>query len=686
MSETKMLPCVIDGVNAEFPEGSTILEAARSKGIEIPTLCAHKELKPFSSCLLCVVELEGKANLVSSCATPLMPGMKIKTRSERVVQARKMALDLLVSDHWGDCSPPCRNACPGGVQIRSFVGEVAAGRDREAIELIKDQLPIPASLGRVCPRPCEDACRRNLKEGPVDICHLKRYAADVDLASEMPYVPTKAPSTGRHVAIIGLGPAGISCAYHLLRRGHDVTLFDAHEKPGGMLRYGIPSYRLPRDVIDGEVRILEALGAKFKYSTSLGRDVTLTELRGEYDAVFLGLGAQNASKMGVTGEELPGVASGIQFLDDVSAEKRTSVGKRVAVVGGGNTAIDAARTALRLGAKEVTLLYRRTRKEMPAWEVEVDEAEHEGCKLSVLTAPVKIEPGETGLRVTCIQMALGEPDASGRRRPVPQPGSESVLEFDDVIAAIGQGVNVQGLAEAGLQLSRWNTLVVNNKTMQTNLPNVFAGGDCVLGPDIAVSAVGMGRQAAAAIDQFVRGETVVGERERFNSSMGTLNDIPAAFFERQASHDRHSMPVIADARRNSTFDEVETGLPEATAREEAARCLRCGCEAAEDCALRDYATEYGATQSLFCGAKRRDYELDDTHPLVRFETGKCIQCGTCVRLLNEKYSDYSLGFANRGFSACIKPPFGQSLGKVLKDPARSEAIVAACPTGALVRN
>ncbi len=304
----------------------------------------------------------------------------------------------------------------------------------------------------------------------------------------------------------------------------------------------------------------------------------------------------------------------------------------------------------------------------------------------MLTAPVKIEPGETGLRVTCIQMALGEPDASGRRRPVPQPGSESVLEFDDVIAAIGQGVNVQGLAEAGLQLSRWNTLVVNNKTMQTNLPNVFAGGDCVLGPDIAVRAVGMGRQAAAAIDQFVRGETVVGERERFNSSMGTLNDIPAAFFERQASHDRHSMPVIADARRNSTFDEVETGLPEATAREEAARCLRCGCEAAEDCALRDYATEYGATQSLFCGAKRRDYELDDTHPLVRFETGKCIQCGTCVRLLNEKYSDYSLGFANRGFSACIKPPFGQSLGKVLKDPARSEAIVAACPTGALVRN
>ena len=686
MSETKMIPCTIDGETAEFPEGSTILDAARSRGIEIPTLCEHKELKPFSSCLLCVVELEGKANLVSSCATPLMAGMKIKTRSPRVVEARKMALDLLVSDHWGDCSPPCRDACPGGVQIRSFVGDLAIGHDREAIEQIKDQLPIPASLGRVCPRPCEEACRRNLKEGPVNICHLKRYAADVDLASEVPYVPSKAPATGRNIAVVGLGPGGISCAYHLLRRGHDVTLFDAHEKPGGMLRYGIPSYRLPRDVIDGEVRILEELGAKFKYSTSLGRDVTLKELRGEYDAVFLAIGAQDATKMGVPGEDLPGVASGIQFLEDVSAEKRGSIRRRVAVVGGGNTAIDAARTALRLGAREVTILYRRTRKEMPAWEVEVDEAEHEGCKLEALAAPVKIETASTGLQVTCIRMELGQPDASGRRRPVPQVGSEYVIEFDEVIAAIGQAVNTRGLADAGIELNRWGTIIVNKKTMQTNLPNVFAGGDCVLGPDIAVRAVGMGRQAAAAIDQFVRGQAVVGEPERFNSTMGSLKDIPEAFFKRQAPSERNRMPVIDDARRVSSFDEVESGLAEVSARAEAARCLRCGCEAAEDCALRDYATEYGATQSLFCGAKRRDYEVDDTHPLVRFETGKCIQCGTCVRLLNEKYNDHSLGFANRGFAACIKPPFGQSLGQVLTDPERSHAIVNACPTGALVRN
>jgi len=686
MTSEKMIPCVLDGENCEFPDGTTILSAARARGIEIPTLCEHKELKPFSSCLLCVVELEGKANLVSSCATPLMAGMKIKTRSERVVQARKMALDLLVSDHWGDCKPPCRNACPGGVQIRGFVGDVASGHDREAIELIKQELPIPASLGRVCPRPCEEACRRNLKEGPVNICHLKRYAADADLASNSPYVPTKLPASGRSIAVVGLGPGGISCAYHLLRRGHDVTLFDTHEKPGGMLRYGIPSYRLPRDVIDGEVRILEQLGAKFKYSTSLGRDITLKELRDDYDAVFLGIGAQNATKMGVPGEDLAGVASGIQFLEDVSSEKQRSIGNRVAVVGGGNTAIDAARTALRLGAKSVTILYRRTRKEMPAWEVEVDEAEHEGCKLEVLSAPVKIEKGANGLQITCIRMELGQPDASGRRRPMPQPGSEYVVEFDEVIAAIGQSVNTQSLAESGVTLNRWGTIVVNEKTMQTSLKDVFAGGDCVLGPDIAVRAVGMGRQAAAAIDQFVRGQEVVGERERFNSVMGSLKDIPEAFYKHSPKLDRHSMPVISDERRVSTFDEVESGLSEAAARAEAERCLQCGCAAAEDCALRDYATEYGASQNLFCGAKRRDFEIDDTHPLVRFETGKCIQCGTCVRLLNEKFNDYSLGFANRGFAACIKPPFGQSLGQVLRDAERTDAIVEACPTGALVHN
>ncbi len=680
----KMIPCTLDGQHREFPEGTTILTAARALGLEIPTLCEHQELKPFSSCLLCVVELEGRANLVSSCATTLMSGMKIHTRSERVVEARKMALDLLVSDHWGDCRGPCLSACPASCQIPGFVGKLAKGLEREAIELIKQDLPIPASLGRVCPRPCEEACRRNLKEGPVDICHLKRYAADVNLASDEPYVPARQPATGRRVAVVGLGPAGISCAYHLLLRGHDVTIYDAHEKPGGMLRYGIPSYRLPRDVIDGEVQILEALGAHFKYSTALGGDITLSELREEHDAVFLGIGAQSATLMGVPGEELPGVTSGLRFLEDVSTDDRKSIGGRVVVVGGGNTAIDAARTAVRLGAKQVSILYRRTRKEMPAWDVEVHEAEQEGCNLEVLAAPIKIERSVNGLQVTCIRMELGHPDASGRCRPVPQPGSEHIVECDEVIAAIGQSVNSHGIDRAGIKMSPWGTLIVDQRTLQTSLEDVFAGGDCVLGPDIAVRAVGMGRQAACSIDQFVRGQPVVGESHRFNSTMGKLSDIPQAVTEHQPAIERHPMPTISLERRVGSFDEVEAGYSKAEAQAEAERCLQCGCRAADDCALRDYATEYKANQNLFCDAKRRDYELDSTHSMVDFETGKCIQCGTCVRLLNERFNDYSLGFANRGFNACIKPPFGQNLGDFLHEPERSLAIVQACPTGALL--
>ena len=684
-SSDKMIACTLDGESCDFPEGTTILDAARARGIDIPTLCAHKDLKPFSSCLLCVVELEGRANLVSSCATAITPGMKVLTRSERVVQARKMALDLLLSDHWGDCRGPCLTACPASCQIPGFMGELAEGRERDAIELIKQDVPIPASLGRVCPRPCEDACRRNLKEGPVNVCHLKRYVADVDLASDAPYVPPTQPKTGRKIAVVGLGPGGISCAYHLLRRGHDVTVFDAHEKPGGMLRYGIPSYRLPRDVIDGEVRTLEKLGASLKYSTALGRDLTLAELREDHDAVFLAIGAQSATKMGVTGEDLPGVMSGLRFLEEVSAETRKTVGRRVIVVGGGNTAIDAARTAVRLGAAEVSILYRRTRKEMPAWDVEVHEAEQEGCKLEVLAAPVKIEQSATGLQVTCIRMALGQPDASGRRRPMPQPGSEYVVECDEIIAAIGQGVNALGIDGMGVNMTKWGTLIVDPKTLQTSLEDVFAGGDCVLGPDIAVRAVGMGRQAACSIDQFVRGQSVVGEGNRFNSTMGKLAEIPKAVTERQPTMERKSVPMLSLERRVSTFDEVETGFSKADALAEAERCLQCGCRAADDCALRDYATEYGASQSVFCDAKKRDYEVDSTHPMVSFETGKCIQCGTCVRLLNEQFNDDSLGFMNRGFSACVKPPFGRDLGDFLREPERALAITQACPTGALQR-
>jgi NADPH-dependent glutamate synthase beta subunit-like oxidoreductase len=360
----------IDGEKVEVAPGTTILDAAKAQGKFIPTFCHNKELKPFASCFVCVVEVAGRPNLLPSCSTKVMKDMVVLTQSERVLRARRTCVELLLSDHLGDCLGPCMTACPAGIDIPGFIKHLALGEDQAAHELIKHNMPLPGILGRVCTRPCETACRRQLVEEPIAICQLKRYPADVVAASGDEYLPGKAAATGKKVAVVGAGPAGLTAAYYLQILGHDCTVFEAHEAPGGMTRYGIPSYRLPRDVIDREVKVIEQLGAKFQYNQRLGGDFTLDDLRRDYDAVFLGLGAQKASSMRVEGEDLDGVLTGIGFLGEVSRDEQRPIGKRVMVVGGGNTAIDAARTALRLGSAEVTILYRRTRKEMPAWEEE----------------------------------------------------------------------------------------------------------------------------------------------------------------------------------------------------------------------------------------------------------------------------------------------------------------------------
>ena len=415
----------LDGQQISVDPGTTILEAAEAQGKQIPTFCHVKKLKPFASCFVCVVEMEGRPNLLPSCSTLVGEGMVIKTSSERVKKARKTCIDLLLSDHLGDCLGPCMSSCPAGIDIPGFIKHLADGEPRKALELIKHDMPLPAILGRVCTRPCEEACRRQLVEKELAICHLKRYAADHVSDSGDEYVPECAPSTGKKVAVVGAGPSGLTAAYYLQQLGHQCTVYDMHEAPGGMVRYGIPSYRLPRDVIDREAAVIEKLGVKFQYNTKLGRDIAMDQLRSENDAVYLALGAQKASSMRVEGEDLEGVLPGIGFLGAVSRDENYQIGKRVMVVGGGNTAIDAARTALRLGADEVTILYRRTRKEMPAWEEEIVAAEEEGVKLDLLAAPTKVEKNADGsLGVTCIKMELGEPDDHRRR------GGDAELFFE----------------------------------------------------------------------------------------------------------------------------------------------------------------------------------------------------------------------------------------------------------------
>ena len=675
----KNITFTLDGTVVEVPAGTTILSAAEARGTFIPTFCHNKELKSFSSCFICVVEIEGRANLVPSCSTAAADGMAVHTASERVLQARKTCLELLLSDHEGDCLGPCMSACPAGIDIPGFVAHLAKGEDRAALDLIRVSMPLPGILGRVCTRPCETACRRQLVEKPIAICHLKRYAADSVHGAGEALAPKKAAPTGKRVAIVGAGPAGLSAAYYLQLLGHACTIFDAHEKAGGMVRYGIPSYRLPRGVIEREAAAIEKLGATFRFGVSLGRDVTLESLRAEHDAVFLGLGAQKATAMGVPGEELPGVLSGIGFLGAVSRDEKHPIGKTVMVVGGGNTAIDAARTALRLGAKEVTILYRRTRAEMPAWAMEVHAAEEEGVKLEILAAPTKIERSADGLlHVTCIRMALGEKDASGRQRPVPQAGSEHVRVVENVIAAIGQGVDPSSATGCGV--TKWRTIAADPRTQATSLDGVFAGGDCVSGADIAVTAAAAGRRAAIAIDEQLTGRPVIGDPKAYEHSMGDLEKVDRHVLDGFEKEERRPMPELGPKPRARCFDEVETGFDAEAVLAEAARCMSCGCRAAHECKLRAYATASGAAQDRF-GGRKRAYLRDSSHPEVVYETHKCIQCGTCVRLTEEILGTSAMGFVGRGITARVQPALGRELARV--DCRGIEKLVEACPVGAL---
>jgi len=673
-----MINFTLNGKPATANAGDTILDAAKAAGYFIPTFCHSEELKPFASCFVCAVEVEGRRTLIPSCSTDVAEGMVVNTENERVKSARKTCLDLLLSDHVGDCLGPCMTSCPAGIDIPGFVSHIAKGEDFEALKLIANNMPLAGSLGRVCTRPCEEGCRRQLVEEPIAICQLKRFPADQAAAKGWNLSPTKLPNLGKKVAIVGAGPAGLSAAYYLQMFGADCTIFDAHEAPGGMIRYGIPSYRLPRHVIDGEADAIAALGATFKYNTKLGTDVSLEELQSEYDAVFLGLGAQKASGMRTPGEELDGVQSGIEFLGNVSRDESLPIGKIVVVVGGGNTAIDAARTALRLGADKVSILYRRAREQMPAWAEEIDAALDEGVLLETLAAPVKIESANGKLALSCIRMELGEPDDSGRRRPVPIEGSEFTTEVDDIIAAIGQ--NVDASMAPGMELTAWGSIQADEQTGQTALDNVFAGGDCVTGADIAVNAVAAGRRAAFAINQFLRGDAVVGDPKSYNHSMGELDEIPAEVIEPFTKEKRIPMPHLDAKKRATNFEEVETGFTEEMARTEAARCMECGCRDASECSLRDFATMFDASAERFAG-DRRSYRRDDSHEVLVYEEHKCIQCGCCVRVCDELLNKPSVGFVGRGFDARIKPALDRRL--VLINNDELPKLAEYCPVGAL---
>ena len=446
---------IIDGVGIKATPGMTIVEAAETVGIEIPTLCHDKRIEEYGACGICVVEVEGVPKLLRACSTKIFDGMIVNTKSERVVKSRKFALDMLLSNHTGDCKAPCSLACPAGTDCQGYVGLIANGEYEEALKLIKKKVPLPAAIGRVCPHPCQTACRRGLVEDPIQIAYLKSFVADIDIASENTYLPDLAPLNGKTVSVIGGGPGGLTAAYFLRIKGYSVKIYDKMPKMGGMLRYGIPQYRLPKELLDKEIKLIEDLGVEMINNKTLGVDFTIESLKAESDAVVVAVGAWKSSPMRVEGENLDGVYGGIDFLRSVIEGNPFELGKKVAVCGGGNTAMDACRTAVRLGADEVYVVYRRTRDEMPAEKLEIDEAEEEGVIYKFLTNPAEIIGADGKVSAVKLQvMELGEPDASGRRSPVPVEGKFEILQVDSVIMAIGQQTDVNGLD--GLELTRKN--------------------------------------------------------------------------------------------------------------------------------------------------------------------------------------------------------------------------------------
>lgn len=691
------LNILLDGKIVQGIPGETILQLATRNGIEIPTLCNDERLEPYSSCFVCVVEVEGMRGHQPSCSTRITEGMKITTYNESIRKSRQKALELMLSNHYADCIGPCQHTCPAGVDVQGYISLIEKGLYSDAIGLIKETNPLPAICGRVCVRPCEKECRRNLLDegAAVGIDYLKRFAADWDLASTDKFVPELQPSTGKKVAVIGAGPGGLSVGYFMQVQGHQVDIFEAAAHPGGWLRYGIPEYRLPNDILDQEVKNITDLGVRIFYNRKLGANLSYKEIAENYDATVLTIGSQTGTGVGCEGDDAENVFSGIDFLKnmEVTEQRYDFSGKIIAVVGGGNTAMDCCRTSVRCNADKVYVIYRRTEKEMPANPIEIHESKLEGVEYLFLTLPKKITKNTKGevKSVTCIRMELGEPDASGRRRPVPVEGSEFDIKVDYILAAIGQKTDVNFIddinahaADGELKINKWGDIDVVRHTLQTGIPSVFAAGDGVTGPATIIEAIAQAKIAAHSANQYLLGEEIIPVSKPFTSMR--------EHFKKQTKEDyighyhhqpREEMPVL-EAHQRMNFDEVELGYEsEEVAFHETQRCLECGCQAFFDCDLQHYATDYNANQKEFAGTFK-EYQVDFRHPYIEIDNNKCILCSRCVRICHEVVGANALGLVNRGFETYVAP----SLGDSLQDTSCESCgmCISTCPTGAISEN
>jgi formate dehydrogenase major subunit len=703
----------VDGRVIEGFEGQTILEVCRDNGIEIPTLCYEPKLPGFGACRMCVVEVEGEEHPPISCSRVCEPDMKVQTQTEEVRRLRRTNLELIFSDHNAYCLPPCQNKCPSHIDIPGFLKANAEADWRESSRIFKRTIPFPSVLGRVCPAPCEEHCRRDEVDEAIAIRDSHRYAGDQVLKAMLdegvdPPVPfeRKAP-TGRRAAVIGSGPAGMTAAYYLLLNGHDVTVFERDPAPGGMLRYGIPQYRLPKvEVLEAEYESVTRLGATIVCNQGLGRDFTLDELTHQgFDAVVVAIGCYDTNTLGIPGEDAPEVLDGLEYLRTATLglPYPDHVGKRVVVIGGGFTSMDCTRTSIRQGASEVTLVYRRDMKDMPAAD-EVHEAIEEGVTAIFQAGPVRVLTDEANnvTGVEFIRMQLGAPDASGRRRPEPAPGTEFTIPCDRVLLAIGQGPELDWLETPGNEgpekTKQWR-LKADAVTFETGRPGVFGTGDVRIGAATVVQAIAEGRRAAYAVDAYLNGLDLDAIRTRQTLAEPQPEFLSIVPFTGEVKEPRYRMRALHAEERNQSYIEYELPYTPEAAVAESTRCLQCTCEAIGFCDLRRLGIEYGTTlqtlepqhhqgagfrsvtENRFTGINH-DYIRDDSHAFILREPSRCIDCGRCAQVCSEVVGAACYDFMRIGFDTLVTTPLDMSLNDT---PCVSCGRCAeTCPTGALM--
>jgi NADPH-dependent glutamate synthase beta subunit-like oxidoreductase/formate hydrogenlyase subunit 6/NADH:ubiquinone oxidoreductase subunit I/ferredoxin len=677
----------IDGKTVQAYENESLLSVAVDNGIpDIPNMCDDEKLEPPATCRMCLVHIEGVKQPLPACTTPALPGMVVTTNSDELFHIRRTNLEMLLSDHNAYCQPPCQIDCPTHIDIPGYLELIAKGSMKEATRLVKEVLPFPYILGLTCPAPCQKACRRALVEEEIAICRMHGHAAETCLL-DPPHPFPKDPPTGKRIAIVGSGPAGLTCAYYLALKGHYCKIFEMNPQPGGMLRYGIPEYRLPKDLMDRELQHVWDLGVDLQLNVKMGADFTIDDLFAQgFDVVYLGIGAWTSNPLGVPGEEAEGVVNAIRFLEEKVEGKPVPVweGREVVVLGGGFTTFDCTRTSLRLGAK-VHTGYRRSIKEMTATMDEIEDAQAEGTELLfyVQQTRVIVEQGKVA-GIEFVRNKLGEPDASGRRRPVPIPGSEFIITCDTIIPAFGQNPDTSVLPESwGVKWTKRGTIQTNPFHFMTDRWGVFAGGDAQLGAKTIIECVGQGKLAARAIHAFLNGEEMdeVARRLELEERRPDLFDIVPY----KPVEPKVTMPMLPYEERKRNFKLIELGYLQEQAERESARCLQCACPAAGQCDLQKYSIEHGLAENRFHDGEPsdyHDYDLDLSHSFILRDPNKCINCTQCVRVCHDVIGPDCYGMFGKGFDTIVSTPFNVSLHET--DCVSCGACVQVCPTGSLM--